>query len=139
MLSVASKSGDQAMTEAELWELMFMSVGNGTASLSVLLTITFVYLAAAYFLGSKLSNFQTVVVSTLFVFGSGVATIGFFGALMRALEFVGQLQEIHPDRYFILSDNSVLAFTVLMAAAVPVSLLFMLQIRLNSKRASERN
>ena len=124
------------MTEAELWELMFMSVGNSTASLSVLLAITFAYLAAAYFVGGKLSNFQTVVVSTLFIFGAGVATIGFFGALMRALEFVDQLQQIHPDRYFILSDNSVLGFTVLMAAAIPVSLLFMLQIRLTAKRGS---
>ena len=125
------------MTEAELWELMFMSVGNSTASLSVLLAVTFAYVAAAYFVGGKLSNFQTAVVSTLFIFGSGVATIGFFGALMRALEFVGQLQQIHPDRYFILSDNSVLTFTALMAAAMPVSLLFMLQIRLTSKHGPD--
>lgn len=125
------------MTEAELWELMFMSVGNSTDALSILLVITFAYLAIAYFVGSKLSNFQVVVVSTLFVFGSGVATIGFFGALMRALEFVDQLQQIHPDRYFILNDNSVLAFTALMAAAMPVSLIFMLQVRLNPEPGSE--
>jgi hypothetical protein len=127
------------MTEAELWELMFMSVGNSADSLSVLLAITFAYLATAYFVGSKLSHFQVVVVSILFIFGAGVATIGFFGALMRALEFVDQLQQIHPDRYFILSDKSVLAFTALMAAAMPVSLFFMLQIRLNPERGSERS
>jgi hypothetical protein len=121
------------MTEAELWEMFFMSVGNSSDAFAVLLALTFAYLATAYFLGNKLTNFQVVVVSILFIFGSGVATINFFGGLMRSLEFVEQLQRIYPDRVFILRDDYVVAFTALMAASMPVSLLFMLQIRMNPK------
>jgi hypothetical protein len=72
--------GDQVMTEAELWEMFFEALSVTTSLFSVELTVNFAYLATAYFVGRRLSAFQTLVVSFLYVFGAGILIPAFVGA-----------------------------------------------------------
>ena len=81
------------MTEAELWEIFFEASSVATSVFSVVLTVNFAYLATAYFVGTRLSTFQTLVVSFLYVFGAGILTMSFAGMLNRGLEFG---VDLHP-------------------------------------------
>jgi hypothetical protein len=84
------------MTEAEIWQLLIMASGSASNSFSVLLTMVFAYLATAYFVGSRLTGFQTLVVSGLFVYSAAMSTLGLYGGLLRSLDFLSLLQEISP-------------------------------------------
>ena len=117
------------MTEAELWEMFFEASSVAATVFSVALTVNFAYLATAYFVGTRLSTFQTLVVSFLYVFGAGILTMSFAGMLNQGLEFGARLQEIYPDRFFLISPGYVLTFVILLALSIPVSLFFMYQIR----------
>jgi hypothetical protein len=119
------------MTEAELWEMFFESANMATSVFSVVLTVNFAYLATAYFVGKRLSTFQTLVVSFLYVFGAAILTMSFAAMLNRGMEFAARLQEIHPDRFFLMSPVYTLTFSALLALSIPVSLFFMYQIRRN--------
>ncbi len=119
------------MTEAELWETFFDAMSVMASVFSVALTVNFAYLATAYFVGRRLTNFQTFVVSFLYVFGAGILTMTFASLLNRGLEFAAELKEMHPDRFFMLTPFYAITFTALLAFAIPVSLFFMYQIRRN--------
>lgn len=121
------------MTEAELWEMFFEASTVATSVFSVVLTVNFAYLATAYFVGERLNNFQTLVVSFLYVFGAGLLTMSFAAMLNRGLEFGARLQAIHPERFFLMSPGYVLTFVILLALSIPVSLFFMYQIRRSPK------
>ena len=55
------------MTEAEALELTLLASANGVTSFSVYITVTFGYLAAAYFTGRNLTTSQALIVSALFI------------------------------------------------------------------------
>ncbi len=119
------------MSEAELWEMFFEALSVATSVFSGELTVNFAYLATAYFVGRRLSTFQTVVVSFLYVFGAAILTLSFIGMLNRGLYFAARLKEIDPDRFFLLNPSYVFTFATLLVLSVPVSLFFMYQIRRN--------
>ena len=58
------------MTEAEILELVVMYTEGAMTSYSIYLTITFAYMTVAYFVGDKLSHFQVVAASGLYLVGS---------------------------------------------------------------------
>jgi hypothetical protein len=61
------------MTEAEVMELTMMCVENAMTSFSLFVTVTFAYLMASFVIGSKLSSFQSLAVSGLYVVTAGIA------------------------------------------------------------------
>ena len=125
------------MTEAELWGLLISFSERAASFGAQLLTIVSAYLAVAYFVGSRLTRVQGLLVSLIFV-GAAITTIaGIYGGSLRAVEFASQLQQIHPDRLFMLAGRMGRLVPGLSAALnfslIPVSLLFMYQIRKNPK------
>ena len=66
------------MTEAELLEVVALYNVNAASYMAIFLTVTFAYLTAAYFQGSKLSSFQVAMVSGLYVLWSGVLAVGVY-------------------------------------------------------------
>jgi len=120
------------MSEAELWEMFLDSLSVTTSVFNGALTVDFAYLATAYFVGRRLSTFQTVVVSFLYVFGAAILTLSFIGMLNRALYFAARLKEIDPDLFFLASPPYVITFVALLVLSIPVSLFFMYQIRRNA-------
>ena len=125
------------MTEAELWGLLVAFTERGASFGAQLLTIVSAYLAVAYFVGSRLTRVQGLVVSLIFA-GAAITTVaGIYGAVLRAAEVASQLQQIHPDKLFILAGRMGRLAPGLSVALnlslVPVSLFFMYQIRKNPK------
>ena len=127
------------MTEAELWEMTFISTGNIASTFSVLLTVLFAFLATAYFVGRKLSTFQTAVVSVLFVWGALMLVLMVSGVMMQSLWFVQQLTQMHPEQTFVLSRTLVYSVITMMIIAILVSLYFMYQIRRGPELAAAAN
>ena len=125
--------GEPTMTEAELWELMAANVGNGSSMFSALLTLIFAYLATAYLVGRKLTVFQTLIVSALFIWGAGMAALSVHGNMNRALWFVQQLARLHPDESFLLNRSFIHSFSIMAALSIAVSLYFMYRVRRNPK------
>jgi hypothetical protein len=119
------------MSEAELWEMFPEAMSVTSSVFSVQLTVNFAYLATAYFVGRRLSTFQALVVSFLYVFGAGILTLSFFGVLNRGVEFAARLKEIDSDLFFIVTPLFATTFSALLALSIPVSLFFMYQIRRN--------
>jgi hypothetical protein len=121
------------MSEAELWEMFLESLSVATSIFNGALTVAFAYLATAYFVGRRLSAFQVVVVSFLYLFGSAILALSFIGMLSRALYFAVRLKEIDPDLFFLASPPYVITCVTLLVLSIPVSLFFMYQIRRSPK------
>ena len=64
--------GDLKMTEAELWHMHLLAGENTFIGMENVATIIFAYLAAAYFVGGKLSRFQAALATVFFVFVASV-------------------------------------------------------------------
>jgi hypothetical protein len=125
------------MTEAELWGLLISFSAQGIVFGGQLLTILSAYLAVAYFIGSRLTRVQMLVVSAIFA-GAGITSVaGIYVAILRAVEFASQLQQIHPDKLFVLTGRMGRLVPELSDALnfspIPMSLFFMYQIRKNPK------
>ncbi|KPK54130.1 MAG: hypothetical protein AMJ63_04175 [Myxococcales bacterium SG8_38_1] len=121
------------MTEGELWEMMLAVAGNATSAFAGLTTMVFAYLAAAYMVGSRLTRFQALVVSSFFVFFATIATAGLYGTLARGIDFAARLQKIHPDKRLLMDEALVYPLLALCALTIPTSLFFMYQIRKKPK------
>ena len=125
------------MTEAELWGLLVAFTERGASFGAQLLTIVSAYLAVAYFIGSRLTRVQVLVVSAIFVGAAIITVAGIYGATLRAVEFAAQLQQVHPDRLFLLAGRMGRVVPGLSAALnfspIPMSLFFMYQIRKTPK------
>jgi hypothetical protein len=119
------------MTEAEYYELTFMAFDTTSGNFSLLLSILFAYLATAFFVGNRLTGFQAMVVSFLFVFAASIMVASTYGSMQRAMSFVYHLRQLHPEEFFIMSAPFANALLVLMSLSIPVSLYFLYQIRRN--------
>jgi hypothetical protein len=125
------------MTEAELWGLLIAFTERAGFFGAQLLTMVSAYLAVAYFIGSRLTRSQALVVSAIFVGAALSAVAGVYVATLRAVEITPQLQQIHPDRVFFLAGRMGRFIPGLSAAlelsVIPVSQFFMYQTRKNPK------
>ena len=75
------------MSEAEILELIAIYTTNALTSLTVYVSFTFGYLTVAYFVGSKLSRFQVIATSSIYIvsaFGMMFSTVG-----IGAIFFIG--------------------------------------------------
>ena len=61
------------MTEAEAMELLLACVSNTISGFTVNISFTFAYLTAAFFVGARLTLFQTIAVSCLYVASAHLA------------------------------------------------------------------
>ena len=91
----------------------------------------FAYVAAAYFVGNRLSGTQTMLVTLIFLVGTGMMTVGLFGTLSRYVQFISMLRPLYPGQRFIVTDYWVAIWTSLMVAVTFASAYFMYQIRRN--------
>lgn len=126
------------MSEPELWEAFHQTGAMVASTFSMFLTITFAYLATAYFVGGRLSRFQASVVSFLYVFGSGLIIFETHVAFARARLFSVPLQQIHPEALFAANTPARGAFTALLLLSIPVCLFFMHQIRKDPRLGAGR-
>ena len=69
------------MTEAEAIELMQGYVENGLAAFTIYTSLTFAYLTVAFLAGSRLTKFQVIVVSLMYVVTAGMFIAGTIASL----------------------------------------------------------
>jgi hypothetical protein len=119
------------MTEAELWQLHLVAVANTAEAFQGVLTIVFAYLVTAYFVGRRLTRFQSALVSLLFLLGAVGASFMSIVEFRRAVLFMGQL----TSRFGVesISPNAVIIplYAVLMGLLISAAVYFMYQIRRN--------
>ena len=123
------------MTEAETLELVSLYYGNAIDAFTIYISFTFAYLTVAYFIGEKLTRFQVIVVSGLYLIAALSTT---FGSIMPMLAW-GELlssRETLLDK-FQLWDGSTWVFNmcVIFIGGIIVSFYFMFDIR--SKASSD--
>ena len=119
------------MTEAELWQLQLLAAANTEQAFQGVLTIIFAYLVTAYFVGRRLTPFQSALVSLFFLLGAAGASFMAIVEFRRAAMFMEQL-----TRQFgvvSISPNAVVIplYAVLMGLLIPAAVFFMYQIRRN--------
>jgi hypothetical protein len=121
------------MTEAELWHMMLLAIEDLSANFETVLTIVFAYLAAAHFVGKKLSRFQAALISFFFVFAAGVS--GFMTLVMwrRATYFIDQLVNRFGVETFAPNLLLMTLFAILLALFIPACVYFMYQVRRQSE------
>jgi hypothetical protein len=117
------------MTEAEAFEMALPSAANATNAFNQYITFTFGYITTAYFVGNKLSRFQVLAASGLylvaapFAFGNALTDIQW---MAKAVEHTGDLS---PEgiaanmNFWLMSSGSIMALGIL------VSLYFMWNVR----------
>ncbi len=117
------------MTEVEAFELALMAKANAVQTFTVYITFTFAYLAAAYFVGKKLTRFQSLAASGLYMFAAMSAVINhqsdveFLGI---ALDHTGSLQ---PRELFSSSEFWSVYIGILSVIGIIIGLYFMWSVR----------
>lgn len=72
------------MTDAELWELILISQSNMSSVMAIYISILSGYLIVAYLVGQKLTTFQCLTATGLFVVCSLAMIIACYAFLSRA-------------------------------------------------------
>lgn len=123
------------MTEAELWHMQLLAVENAVAGLEGVITIIFAYLAAAHFVGPRLTRFQAAMASSFFVIAAATSAFMAMVEFRRAAFFMSRLS----SQYGVvsMSPNQVVIplFAVLVVLAIPASVFFMYQSRRSGRGA----
>lgn len=118
------------MTEYEALDLMMSLFSLMGENFSSYLTVTSGYLLVAYFVGSQLTKTQTVIFSTLFIFGAGFQVWAINSdqiAVSELLAHKATLSPLTPFQQGVAAHSY--AFVWLMAAGILVSIYFMWSVR----------
>ena len=117
------------MTEPELVESLTAYHNLLFNVLAIYLTVTSGYLAVAYIVGAKLTSFQVLVISVLFVFFAAISTWGAFGYAMRGIDYVEPLRVLNPDRIYYGHPAAATLIALILTGGIFASLSFMWSIR----------
>jgi hypothetical protein len=122
------------MTGAEALELAEMAGATTITSFGYYVSIIFAYLAAAYFVGEKLSKSQVIMASCLFVFASfstvaAVAT--FLGRVTVYLRLAKKTEDINDAPFYIFESSYFWSayLLILCVLGIVVALKFMWDVR----------
>ncbi len=116
------------MTEAEALEVAGIYAGNAITSFTVYVTFTMAYLVASYYVGARLTSFQTIAVSALYLFASAAPML----SLVTNILIYGEALTVSAiGQNAPLSSGIVWAvgMTSLMSIGILVSFTFMWQVR----------
>lgn len=125
------------MTEAELWHMQLLAVENTVACLEGTITIVFAYLAAAHFVGPRLTRFQAALASSFFVIAAASSAIMVLVEFRRAAFFMTRLSTQYGVESISPNYAMIPLFAALMALAIPASVFFMYQARRDGRGAPD--
>ena len=117
------------MTEAEAIENALLAAANGITSFTVYISVTFGYLAAAYFVGRNLTRAQVAIFNSLFVFASFSCLLSLDANLVTQAVAISQAPELYPDRITNQAGFWRIYMDALLAAGILASLYFMFAAR----------
>ena len=117
------------MTESEAIELFSMLGANAVSAFTVYISFTFGYLATAYFVGSKLTMFQSMVAGGLYIFSAGSAGLAQIVYINRMLEVTEKTASVLDNVFLWNGLFWVWNMAVVQAVGIAVSLYFMWTVR----------
>ncbi len=117
------------MTEAEALEVAGKFAANAITAFSIYLTFTMAYLVTSYYVGERLTRFQSVTVSVLYFFAASSAILSLVNSLLiygAALETT-EMRDITP---FSGGHIWAIGMTSLMTMGILVSFYHMWSVKL---------
>ena len=121
------------MTEAELWHMQLLAVENTTEGLEGVATIVFAYLAAAYFVGAKLTRFQAALATVFFVLAGTMSSFFAFVEYKRAVYFMRELSANYGVESIAPNDALLPVVGMMLVFLVPACVYFLYQLRKNPR------
>lgn len=121
------------MTEAESWEVVAAFSANALASFTVYISFTFAYLTAAYMVAGKLSKFQVLVGSGLYVAFAGCGAVSCIVSC-NAFETVISAYPTVLDTQVQWSIPWQTVMSIIFSVGTLVSLFFMYDLRRRAER-----
>ena len=121
------------MTEAELWHMMLLAADNTFSGMAGIASITFAYLAAAYFVGPKLSRFQAALATVFYTIAAGSWSFFTIVFYRRAIFFMHELTENYGIESFAPNDAYLPFYATALGLLILACVYFMYQVRRNAK------
>jgi hypothetical protein len=128
------------MTEYELIEAYQGAEASWQASASIFISIVFAYLAAAYFVGAKLTRSQVVIVTGLYTVFCLLMLSMLGSILSRLTQFGTEILEFSPERSVAGGPTRIGGLALwgsVFVSAYVAGLVFMFQIRRSARRQSQ--
>jgi hypothetical protein len=124
------------MSEAELTEIVADLTANSITVFTLFYSLTFAYVTAAFLAGARLSRFQAVAVSLLYLMPASSTTL----TLIGSQQTIEALLTAHPDLTigglaFYDAAKWQIFTLVLFGATIALSIYFMYDCRRNEARA----
>lgn len=117
------------MNETEALEIVAAMTANCIAAFTVYITLAFAYLTAAYFVGSKLSLFQVLVATGMYIVAAGSCVLALYGSLEGYEVAIRQVPSLAPLPPILNPVFWKLYMMPVMMAGLLVSLAFMWDVR----------
>ena len=117
------------MTEAEALALMAAWGGNSITAFTVYISFTFAFLVTAFFAGSKLTKFQALIASGLYVLASGICMLAEVTWLQGMFAISKANPTVVSDLTLWNGDFWVGYMATVLASGILISLYFMWRIR----------
>lgn len=115
------------MNEAQVLELINMHTGNSFNGFAVFLTLLFGYMTVAYIVGIRLTKFQVIIITLLYL----MAQISLMLSLINGTHSVELLVSNYPDFNYspVMAYPWSVATAITDSVAILISLIFMVDIR----------
>ena len=117
------------MTESELVEAITSYLAVAQTSTATIISLLSAYLIGAYLAGDKLTRFQVLVVTALYLYVMVVVAISAFGSMSKARHYAAELKALNPNDVTFLNDHSAVLAAVAAATCIGASLWFLWSIR----------
>ena len=117
------------MTESEVLELIALYGGNSITAFTVYISFTFAFLATAFYVGHKLTTFQTLAACGLFIFSAGSSVLAETAYIQAMFAIKNEAPNV-LDGMLLFSGNFWVPYMfALGTGGIIVSLYFMWDIR----------
>ena len=117
------------MTEAEALEIAVQYGSTAVTTFTVYISVTFAYLVAAFYVGSRLSTFQAFTASSLYIITAGSAIFAHIGYMQGQFLILKQVPNVLDNLAIYSGGFWVSYMSIVLGGGMIVSLYFMWQIR----------
>lgn len=117
------------MSPYEMMDLGQSNHSNATALIAVFLSLSFAYLAAAYFVGSKLTRAQVFILNTLYVLFAGITAYSVIAFSNGGVKLLIRAGIADPNGFFTGKPWMVKFVGICLLVAIVMCLKFMWDVR----------
>ena len=120
------------MSEAELFELVAIYVSNCISAFTVYLSLVFGYLTVAYLIAPRLTRYQAIVATTIYLMGAISCVLTLLHSLSVLIGIENQLQlasEIYNDVIFGNSGIWLISMALITSSGLIGSVMFFYNVR----------